>query len=218
MRAKAGALLLCMGLARLAPAFGGTQLRWMGGTIPWDTVPGKELDVELRSAFGDGRPGLGAGLSAGVFDQLQAAAQWDQPLDGIPGRGEASLVAREQGYPSWRPALAVYVRSAFGAVAPEARPGLVAAIEPWDHSFTVNAEAGSSGNAVRLGYWTPYVTSFLRLGMEGQWAQGQAEWVLLPQAAVNLFGDVSFTFGGRRGAAGDWTYLFNASYILFPSP
>jgi hypothetical protein len=215
------ALIALLALAHGLGAFGGTSESWLGGTQPWDSVPKKELNLGLQGHGGDGRAGLGALAEWGIFDQLMLAGTWDQPVDGSAGSGDALLKLREAEFPTWRPAMALYVRSGFGSRQAEAVPGLVLAIEPWDHSLEANLEySGTDGLGLRLGYWTPYLISFFRAGFEGYVLSASGSWHLLPQITFQAPGDLSAVLGAETAtdASGQWSWRARISYQLFPSP
>lgn len=217
---KMGLLALLL-LPRWAMAFGGSSESWLGGTRPWDTVPYFEANVGLQAHGGQGQAGLGPLLEAGLLDQLMLSGAYDQPADGSAGSGEALLTLRETGFPRWRPALAATLRSVIGPRGTQWRPGLVAAVEPWDFSIVANVEDADGSAALRFGAWTPYLTSFFRVGFEACSSTDLgAPWRLLPQATLQFPGDISFVLGGETLSQGSaaWSWLARASYQLFPSP
>ncbi len=213
-------LLLALSVSRQLAAFGGSSESWLGGTRPWDTVPYFEANVGVQARGGQGQTGVGPLLEIGLLDQLMLSGTWDQPTDGTLGSGEALLTVREASFPRWRPALALTLRSVISPTGTQWRPGLVAAIEPWDQSLVVNVEDVQGTAALRFGYWTPYLVSFFRLGFEATSTSSlDAPWKLLPQATLQFPGDISFVFGATlsQGSA-PWGWLCRASYQLFPSP
>lgn len=213
-------LLACLALGGPLAASGGSPEAWLGGTQPWDTTPMKELDLELRGAGGDGAPGAGVAAQWGVVDTLQVAADWEQPLKGGDGLGELRAQWRETEFPDWRPALALLGRASYASGVWEPRGGLLAAWEPFDSSLTVNATAGGSQPwLLRAGFWTPYVATMLRLGVEAAWSGGVYGSVC-PQLLINAPGDLSLSLGVRLDALEGVAprYLVRLSYQLFPSP
>lgn len=216
-----------LGVARQAAAFGGTSEPWVAGTQPWDTVPYHEANVGLQANGGQGRPEWGPTLQVGLWDQLMLAGTWSIPVNGGEGHGEAMAVLREAAFPRWRPALGLATRAtrevdSLGAPINTWQPlMLIAAIEPWDHSFVVNVEPWGLRPLFRAGYWSPYVLSFVRLGVEAQAKSDfQGGWTYAPQAALQTFGDVSLIVGGVSGSQDPsvWAWMVRLSYQLFPSP
>jgi hypothetical protein len=220
------ALIALLAVAHGLAAFGGTSESWLGATQPWDSVPKKELNLGLQGHGGDGRPGYGALAEWGIFDQLMLAGTWEQPVDGGSGSGHALVKVREADVPRWRPALALAVefdrRSSATAPQDDASysPELIAAIEPWDQSLVINYAPMGIG-FFRVGYWSPYVTSFIRFGLEGV-TNGRldAPWHLLPQVTFQAPGDLSAVLGAETLAdgSGQWAWMARISYQLFPSP
>lgn len=213
-----------LGLLTLAghlAAFGGTAESWLGGTRSWDTVPYFELNLGAQAQGGQGPASAGPFAEWGIVDQLQASGAWDQPFDGSAGHGEALLTLREEEFPRWRPALALTLRGLFNSGGSEARAGMIAAVEVWDQSLALNVESVHGLPAFRLGYWTPYVVSFLRLGMEACSSEHLDQaWRLLPQATLQFPGDVSIVAGAQTFSQGpsEWSWLLRVSVQLFPSP
>lgn len=220
MRRRSLVVFALLALTRWAQAFGSTQESWLGGTQPWDSVPYFEMNVGVHGSGGDGRPQLGPLVELGLHDQIMVACTWDQPLDSAPGSGDLMLKLREAEFPRWRPALAIYARTGLGTLSTDARAGLVLGIEPWDHSLALNLETGPGGLGARLGYWTPYLVSFVRVGFEGVLPDPNSAWRLLPQVALEAMGDVSAVLGAQTlsDGSGRWTALIRFSYQFFPSP
>lgn len=215
------ALIAFLTLPRLAGAFGGSSETWLDGTRPWDTVPYLEANLGFQAHGGQGPTSLGPSVDMGLHDQLMLSGSWDQPADGSQGRGEAMLTLREGSFPRWRPALAVTLRSRFLPSGTEWRPGLVAAIEPWDLSLVGNVEAVDGRAALRFAAWTPYLVSFFRAGMETCSSSDlSAAWALTPQATFQFPGDLSLVLGAQTStqASAPWAWLARISYQAFPSP
>jgi hypothetical protein len=219
-------LIALLAATRSLAAFGGTQESWLGGTQPWDSVPKKELNLGLQGHGGDGRPGYGGLAEWGIFDQLMLAGTWDQPLDASGGTGGVLVKVREGDMPRWRPAFAALIdlrrEPVLGMDEAQAtyRPVLIAAIEPWDQSLVLNYWPWGLGT-FRLGYWSPYITSFVRVGLEGITSPRLDEpWLLLPQVTIQLPGDISAVLGAETSTdgSGQWSWLARISYQLFPSP
>lgn len=207
-------LSFCLLAARLS-AYGGSEEDWLSGTQSWDSVPPKEVDVALLG--GDDYAGLAA--KAGIFDILQASADWRHDLGGAPESGELGLKLREPDFPRWRPALAVYGLAPFAGSQWQRWGGLALGWEPFDLSLALNAEAGEDGHwRLRAGIWTDYVAEMLRLGAEAEWPDGAlAQWT--PQLLINGPGDLSLVLGARLDASGSGArWMMRLSYQIFPNP
>jgi hypothetical protein len=223
MRPEPRRLAACLlGLGLLAAplaADNGSPEQWLDGTRAWDSTPQEEADVQALSAFGDGRPALGAGLRTGLWDTLQAGGYWLPALPGGADSAELNLKWRLDSPPGLLPGLAAYGRAPWSGGAWTWRGGLVAEWDALDSSLALNAEAGEAGAwGLRAAAWTPYLAYALRLGAEAAWRPAGAA-VITPQLALNLPGDVSVDLGlrldpGTHGHA----WLLRLSYELFPSP
>jgi hypothetical protein len=218
----AAAALLALRLA-LAPAglraYGGTMQAGLDGTQPWDTVPQAEADLELWGYGGDGHPALGPGLRLGLTDWLQASGAWRAPLGGQAQQADLGLQLREPEHPDRWPALALMADAPYDGAAWQPRGGLVAQVEPFDSSLTLNALWGANGWwGLRGGLWTPYVTEFLRLGAELASERGGLS-ACTPQLLLNGPGDISLALGCRIGLPGRGLgWALRLSYDLFPNP
>jgi hypothetical protein len=221
MRPERGILALAL-LGLLAgplSADNGSPEQWLDGTRAWDSTPQEEADVQLLSGFGDRRPGLGAGLRAGLTDTLQASGQWLPALPGGQDSAELALKWRLDAPPGLLPGLAAYGRAPWDSGRWTWRGGLAAEWDPLDCSLALNAEAGEAGAwGLRAAALSPYLLYTFRLGVEAAWQQA-GEAVVTPQLALNFPGDVSLDLGCRidPGAA-DRRWLLRLSYELFPSP
>jgi hypothetical protein len=212
----------CLGLGLLAAplaADNGSPESWLDGTRAWDSTPQDEQDVQLLSAFGDGKPALGAGLRAGLWDTLQAGGFWLPALPGGGDSAEINLKWRLDVPPGLVPGLAAYARAPWAGGAWTWRAGAVAEWDPFDGSLALNAEAGEAGAwGLRVAALTPYLLYALRLGVEAAWQPWGTD-AVTPQLALNLPGDVSLDLGLRLDpGAHDERWLLRASYELFPSP
>jgi hypothetical protein len=219
---KALALALLPGLL---PAFGGTQVTWLGGTLPVDTVPYLEADPKLGLAAGTGAPALQAALDLGITDFWMLQGDWSKPLDGGASDGQALSRLRFPGFLPWGFGAAFYG----GAVLPEglsadAFGGVIAGWEGADQAIHVNKALYRSGaQSLHVGYWAPYPLYFLRPGLEfglDDLPSGGSRAWWLPQLALNFPGDLSFDLGARIAAdgSGAWRVLSRVSYQLFPNP
>jgi len=221
MRPEALGLAACLMALLAAPlaADNGSPEQWLDGTRAWDSTPQEEADVQLLSAFGDGRPNLGAGLRAGLTDTLQAGGQWLPALPGGTDSAELNLKWRLDAPPGLWPGLAAYGRAPWCDGTWTWRGGLAAEWDPLDGSLALNAEAGEAGAwGLRAAAWTPYVLYAVRLGVEAAWQQA-GEAVVTPQVALNFPGDVSLDLGLRLDPGrADQRWLLRLSYELFPSP
>lgn len=218
LRAPALWMALALAPAGLA-AYGGSIQAGLDGTQPWDTVPQKEADLELWGLGGDGRPAWGPGLRAGLTDWLQASGDWLKAADGGPDRADLGLELREPEHPDAWPALALIAAAPYDGAAWRPRGGLVAQVEPFDSSLTLNALWGADAWwGLRLGAWTPYVAEDVRLGAELAWERGAAT-ACTPQVLINGPGDISLALGCRVGLAdGAVGWSLRLSYDLFPNP
>lgn len=235
LSALAGLLLLITS-ARLA-ATGGTPEAWLGGTLPWDSMGYCEADLELHADGADGDSAYGLGTQLGLTDWLQAGVQGRWSADGQRAPLGLVLQAREPFFrgaslrrfsSGWLiPPLAAYGRWRWDGGRWQGRAGLIAVLLPFaemDSSTQLNVEAGPEGAwGLGLGFWTPYLSEMLRLGVEwrrdaASGGSTQDRWV--PQVLLNGPGDLSLSVGVSLDPSGDRAprYSTRLSWILFPNP
>jgi hypothetical protein len=217
-RALLAAALLGPLVAPLAADSGG-PVRWLDGTRGWDSTPQEEADPQLLSAFGDGRPALGAGLSLGLLDTLQADGYWLPALPGGQDSAEVAMKWRDLNAPDRWPGTAFYARAPWAGGRWTWRAGVVLEWDPWDWSLALNTEAGEADHSgMRAALMTPYLLYTLRLGAEADVEDADSP-VVTPQLSLNFPGDISLDLGLRLDPGrGDQRWLLRASYELFPSP
>jgi hypothetical protein len=211
--------LACLLLSGRLSAWGGSTMTWLDGTQPWDTTPMNELDLQALGSGGDGHGLGGLGGQWGIVDELQATGTYELPVDRGDPAAELDLRLREPYFPDWRPAFSLYARAPYVDRAWTGWAGLAADWEPFESDVAMNAEMGDGGRwRLRLGLWTPYLISALRLGAEASWLEGSAE-AYTPQVAVNAPGDISFQ-AGLRVDAQDKTelWMLRLSYEIFQNP
>ena len=217
-----GLTLLALALASYAFAFGGSQTTWLGGALPWDTVPYLEADPQVLVETGTGAPAAGLGLDLGLTDWWMASGSWIKALDG--GTSNARVLTRARLHPAPWAGLGAALYA--GAELPEGAASVVlgggiVALEFEGHSLSLNGEARSSGAASlwRAAYRTPYLYYGLRLALEAALDSQGSAWTL-PALVYNLPGDLSLDAGVRFSAdgSGSWRSLLRLSYELFPSP
>lgn len=226
-------LALLLALPALLPAFGGTQVTWLGGTLPYDTVPYLEADPKLIWHAGTGAPELGGALDLGLTDRWMLQGQWSKGLDGAASEGAALTRFKLFYWDAMDLGAALFA----GANLPEGASSRVFAGVSWGMelfdaaSFSANMafgrpEAGSkiedSLSFVKVGLWGPYITYALRPGLEyGVDFVGdqRSEW-LLPQLALNFPGDLSLDLGVRLASEPVQSYRIftRLSFELFPNP
>jgi len=218
-RARLAALGLLLALAAGLRAYGGSTQAGLDGSQSWDTVPQEEADLELWALGGDGRPALGPGIRMGLTDWLQASGDWLPATAGGATRADVGLQLREFSHPDAWPALALLAEAPYDGTAWRPRGGLVAQVEPFDSSLTLNALWGQDAWwGLRLGAWSPYVAEDLRLGVELALEQGSLT-ACTPQLLVNAPGDISLALGCRVGLPdGAARWILRLSYDLFPNP
>jgi len=223
MRIEAGKLrhlLAALGLALAVPlgADSGGPVRWMDGTRGWDSTPRHEADPQLLSAFGDGHPALGAGLSLGLLDTLQADGYWLPALPGGLDSAELGLKWRNELPPGALPGTDLYARAFWSGGRWSWRAGAALEWAPWDWSLVLNSEIGEAGQGgVRAALMTPYLLYTLRAGVEA--AKETGDGAVTPQLSFNFPGDVSLDLGLRLDPIqGDQRWMLRLSYELFPSP
>jgi hypothetical protein len=214
----AAALLLALAPGALRP-YGGSTQAGLDGTQAWDTVPQTEADLAFWAYGGDGHPALGPGVRLGLWDQLQVSGRWRKALNGEADLADLGLELREADYPDAWPALALIADAPYDGSAWRPQAGVVAQVEPYDSSLTLNALWGADGGwSVRACAWTPYVAYFVRLGAELA-AQRAGLSACTPQVLINGPGDISLALGCRialPGGAVGWALRLN--YDLFPNP
>jgi hypothetical protein len=212
-------------LPALAPASGGTEVTWLGGSQPYDTVPYLEADPKLLFSAGSGAPALGAALDLGLTDWWMLAGHVAKPLDGSPSEAEAWTRLKLTPQPLWG-----FGASAFGGWAlPEGASsdgfvGISAGWEGGDQAVFVNkAFFQSQAQRLSFAYWAPYPFFFLRPGLEiglDDSPAGTTSGWWLPQLALNFPGDLSLDLGARflTDGSGAWRALARLSFQLFPNP
>lgn len=230
--------LLCA--ARLSAGSGSPEA-WLSGTQAWDTTPQLEADLELYHDGGDAHPDFGSGAQVGLLDWLQAGVEGRWLTDGSAAPLQLTVEAREPyyrdsyfngaelGWQSLLPPLALLGRWDRDGARWQGTLGLIAvlnALDGLDCSGQVNFESDAQqALTLRAGFWSPYVVSMLRLGLEyRQWTAPQAgaiqgmDWT--PQLLINAPGDLSLSLGLRLDAlhAGAPRYLIRLSYEIFPNP
>ncbi len=221
LRAWAALLWLSAGLQ----AGGGSPVTWLGGTLPYDTVPHWEADPKLIWSAGSGAPVVGAALDLGLTDWWMLQGDWSKPLDAAASSGRA--LTRLKLSPS---DIGGFTAAAFGGYdlsetrGPDAFVGGIAGWESLEVSVILNAAyyPAMPGTSLSVGIWGPYAAYFIRPGFEwGQRGLGSVpqDWIL-PQVALNLGGDLSLDLGARfeLGGAREWRVLTRLSYQLFPNP
>lgn len=222
MRVKALLLALLLG-GRLEAL--GSSVTWLGGTLPFDTVPHLEADPKLLWGTGTGAARLGAALDVGLSDWWMVQGDWMKPLDGAPA--DAQVLSRLRLMRTdWR-GLAL---AAFGGVelpegaGAQAFVGVIGSLDLSSSNVVVNIvrRVPEEGLVLRVAAWAPYVAFALRPGIEYGWSSGALQgpsW-LLPQLAVNLGGDLSIDLGVRfvDDSERSWTALTRLSFQLFPNP
>jgi hypothetical protein len=211
---------LLFGWPGLAPAFGGTPVTWLGGTLPYDTVPRLEADPKLLLRAGRGGPQLGAGLDVGLTDGWMLGGQW-LSLPNQASQGLAELRVKLLPEP-WR---GLGLAAAWGWRLPEgaAARSQVTAIAAWegfDLSVALNLAMDLETGTPRFSAaaWGPYLTYALRPGVEYLRGDGSGWGALLLQLGFNAPGDLSLDLGYRHGQDGDWAFLARLSFLLFPHP
>lgn len=202
----------------------GSSVTWLGGTLPFDTVPYLEADPKLGWSAGSGRPELGAGLDIGLTDGWMLQGEWSKALD--EARSDGRVLTRLKLHRAdWHG----FGAGAFGGLRlPEGAAGLPLAglILSFDGPFifaAVNvARLGELGYEGSAGFWGPYLAYALRPGLEFGWSSGDLKAPLwwLPQLALNLGGDLSIDLGLRIAddPARTWRVLTRISFQLFPNP
>jgi hypothetical protein len=216
------ALLGLLLLPALAAASGGTEVTWLGGTLPYDTVPKWEADPKLLFSAGTGDPGYRASLDLGITDWWMLQAQ-DFLRTGPDG--DQRYLTRVKLMPQpWH---------GFGLTAhagwwtqdmSRARMILGGTLgwEGWDQALALTYAGAGQGQAFSAAYWAPYITFAVRPGFE--WGgdstiEFRDQWVL-PQLAINLPGDLSLDLGVRLLVSNSsvWRGILRLSYQLFPNP
>lgn len=219
---KALALLL---LPAWAAAFGGSEVTWLGGTQPYDTVPYLEADPKLGFSAGTGAPAVNTALDLGLTDWWMLAGRWDKPLDAAPSAAEALTRVKLLPRPLWGFGAAAYGGwSLPEGAASDAFVGISAGWEGADQALFINkAFYQSKAQRLSVGYWAPYPVYFLRPGLEfgvDDPPAGIAQLWWLPQLGLNFPGDLSLDLGVRilADGSGAWRVITRLSYQLFPNP
>lgn len=241
MRFKVLAWALGLLCAVRLSAGSGSPEAWLSGTQAWDTTPSLEADLELYHDGGDGRPDFGSGAQIGLLDWLQAGVEGRWLTDGSAAPLQLTVEAREPyyrdsylngaelGWQSLLPPLAVLGRWNWDGARWQGTLGLIAVLntlDALDCSGQVNLESDAQqALTLRAGFWSPYVTRMLRLGLEYRlWTASHvgptqgADWT--PQILINAPGDLSLSLGLRLDAFQVQAprYLIRLSYELFPNP
>jgi hypothetical protein len=207
-----------------ALAVGGTQVTWLGGTQPYDTVPYREADLKAGLEAGSGPPQPFAELDAGLTDWWMLSGRWSQSEGGAPERWQASTRLKLHAQPRWGLGAAAYAGWRTGLFDSAAKRddglyyGLVLAWEGAAQSLALNADHNPvQGPIASAAYWGPYMLYAVRPGLE--YGLGGQRWVL-PQLAFNFPGDLSLDLGLRLGLeeGRPWRFISRLSFQLFPSP
>lgn len=206
---RLSALLLL--LAAQLPALG-SSVTWLGGTLPYDTVPHLEADPKLLWGAGSGEPVWGAALDVGITDWWMLQGDWLHPV------GEGRALTRLKLWPTdWHG----FGGAVFGGIQSAGnRPfyGGILSLEGFGMSLAYNVTA-TDAQTLRhqIGFWAPYAVYALRPGLE--FVREDGTWVF-PQLALNFGGDLSFDVGCRfqLDEPRDWRVLTRLSYQLFPNP
>jgi hypothetical protein len=215
-------LALLLLLPALAPAFGGTQVTWLGGTLPYDTVPRLEADPKLLFSAGAGEPSYRASLDVGITDWWMLQAQ-DFLRTGPDG--DQSYLTRIKLMPQPWHGFGVTVHAGWWtqdmAQATLLKGGTLG-WEGWDQALAFSYSGRGDSQFYSAGYWAPYIAFMVRPGFE--WGgdsviQFRDQWVL-PQVAINFPGDLSLDLGARILVRDSsvWRGIVRLSFELFPNP
>jgi hypothetical protein len=215
-------LLLC---PAFATAHGGTQVTWLGGTQPYDTVPYLEADPKIGFEAGSGPPQPFAEVDVGLTDWWMLLGRWSQVAGGAPERWQGGTRFKLHAQPQWglgAAALAAWRTGLYGSSAKQDDGlfyGLALAWEGAGQSLAANAAYNAvQGLEASVAYWGPYLLYALRPGLE--YGEGDQEAWLLPQLAFNFPGDLSLDLGLRVGLeeGRPWRVITRLSFQLFPNP
>jgi hypothetical protein len=200
---------------------------WLGGTLPAEVIPRRELDIQLLNRLADGNPLWGFRLEYGAegvdgkawnFPPVMAYGEWDWR-----GSQGESLAAGVRLVALRRLRTALYAgfetRDSFMAVGEEF--GAVQGLYLGDWELALNAGAKNTRESSvfegRLGLRGPYLLYALQPGVDASWRTGDLGGSVTPQIFVNLPGDISLKSGVTLGASVP-LWSFSLSYEIFPSP
>ena len=197
-----------------------STMTWLGGTLPYETVSYRELDMEAAYQSIQRSPQLN--LEAGLTDHWMIAALGSFPLDAGQRSYLVSSRYRFSEEGNWPLDVAVWIKEAFydssGPGVQVLRPGLILAKVLGEHSVSLNASYDSlRGLMGQFGYRSPYFYWATRAGLE--WSFGDHENLLTPQLEWMPPGDIAVRLGGsweKDGGFDGWRLAL--SYELFPTP
>lgn len=220
-------LAACLMLAVPGRAVLNSPDAWVFGTLPYETFPWHECNLEygaaaageplgyrhrldLRYGFLDHLEGELAGETGPNF--LQAGLRWRLGEQG-QYRFDHGFYYRLDCLPDDPQPFGKYPGGALGLVV----------FRSWEEtSLSLNLESGFGPGTwrVRGGWQTPFVFEGFRAGAEARVDQeaGTAVIHAAPQLGYDIPGDLKLKGGVEFGPAGAWTAVLKLSYLISPNP